>query len=152
MKRVPVLFLALMLVFCASAASAQSARTVYCPPGGFTLTLPDNFAEVPVTSPDDPDLALHLTDGNINLAVYVSWSGTENSFQVLTGNEIEYGPVIINGVEMFYTRGLDEQGNWITYSWMQAPNSVTVYFVWYGNDNETLMLINEIMASIVFDK
>lgn len=148
MRKLPAFWLALLVLFgCASA----SAQTVSCPAGGFAVTVPDRFAEIPLTAYDDPDLALHLSDGVVNLAVYVSFAGSDNSFQVLTGNEIEYGPVNINGMDMFYARGVDEQGSWITYSWMRLTDSVTVYFVWFGNDNATLALIGEIMNSIVFD-
>ena len=146
MKRLPAVLLALVLLLGAVSASAQ---TVACPSGGFSITVPDDFVPVPVY--DDPELALYLTGENVNLAVYVSYDGMNGSFQVLSGNELEYGSVYINGVEMFYARGLDVQGNWITYSWARAANSVTIYFVWNGNDDETLSLIGSIMSSIEFE-
>ena len=140
-----------MIVFLFSVVSA-SAQTVFCPSGGFSVTVPDYFDNLPISGYDDPELALHLSGGDINLTVYVSYGAAGSGFQILTGNETEYGSVFINGVEMFYARGMDMQGNWITYSWTQAANSVTIYFVWYGNDDTAVALISDIMSSIVFNR
>ena len=142
MRKLPVVLLSVCLLLCVASASAQ---TVSCPSGGFTMTLPDRFMDVPRTSLDDPDLVLHMTD-------YVSYAGASTGFQVLTGNEIEYGMVNVGGMDMFYARGLDAQGNWITYSWMEAMDSVTIYFVWSGNDDAALPLISEVMNSVVFSR
>ena len=60
--------------------------------------------------------------------------------------------VNVGGMDMFYARGLDAQGNWITYSWMEAMDSVTIYFVWSGNDDAALPLISEVMNSVVFSR
>ena len=149
MRKLPVVLLSVCLLLCVASASAQ---TVSCPSGGFTMTLPDRFMDVPRTSLDDPDLVLHMTDDVVNLTVYVSYAGASTGFQVLTGNEIEYGTVNVGGMDMFYARGLDAQGNWITYSWMEAMDSVTIYFVWSGNDDAALPLISEVMNSVVFSR
>ena len=147
MRKKTVCLLSLLLVLCFAAASAQ---TVYCPSGGFSLNLPDRFGEIAPQQPNDPDLVLHYSDGAVDLTTYVSFSGSSDSFQVLTGDETEYGPVTINGMEMFRVRGLDANGPWISYSWIWAGRSVCVSFVWSGDEETALSVIRDIMNSIVF--
>ena len=147
MKKLFASLLLLSFLFCAVSASAQM---VNCPSAGVILTLPDTFTEVPRTPMDDPNLVLQFTDGAVNLTVYVSYGGANNAFMVLTGDELEYGPVMVNGAQMQYARGLDEYGSWITYSWMRAQDAVQLYFVWTGNDDAALSLINEIITTITF--
>ena len=145
------LFAVLLVLFLAAGITCASAQTVSCAPAGFSLTLPDSFAPVPRSSSDDRDLVLHFSDGGLDLTVYVSFAGSGNPFQVLTGDETDFGPVRIGGTDMFYTRGQDSQGSWISYSWMHSPDAVALYFVWNGNDQAALRLIGEIMESVVFD-
>ncbi len=147
MKKLISFLLVVSCLFCAVSASAQ---TVYCQSGGFSLSLPDSFAELPRSSGDDRDLVLHLSDGSVDLTVYVSYSGADSGFQVLTGDELEYGSVSFGGMDMFYTRGQDGSGSWATYSWARSRDSVTLYFLWSGNDSSAMKLIREIMSSISF--
>ena len=141
----------LLFVACLLFTVSGLAQTVTCPSAGVMLTLPDHFAEIPRSPMDDPNMIVQYTDGATTLAVYISYAGTNNSFMVLTGDELEYGPVLVNGTQMQYARGLDEYGPWITYSWMRAQDAVQLYFVWTGSDDAALKLISEIMASIVFN-
>jgi len=148
MKKWFALLLTVLLVIAAVSASAQ---TVSCTSGGFSLTLPDDFSKVSKSSADDPDLKLHYSNGSVDMAVYVSYAGSDNSFQVLTGNEQESGQVRIGGVRMNYSRGSDSQGPWKVYSWISSGNSVSAYFIWYGDDTAALEIIDSIMNSISFD-
>ena len=129
MKKLIASLLFLSCLFCAVSGLAQS---VSCPAAGFALTIPDTFNEIPHLPMDDQNLVLRYSDGKVDLAVYVSYAGASNPFLVLTGDEIEYGP-------------------YATYSWMRAQDAVTLCFVWSGNDDAALAMINEIMASITFD-
>ncbi len=147
MKKLIAFLLCFLCLFSAVSASAQ---TVACSAGGFTLVLPDSFSEIPRSSGDDRDLVLHLSDGTVDLTVYVSFSGAGNSFEVLTGDESDYGYVSYGGMDMFYTRGKDRSGSWATYSWMRVQDSVTLYFIWSGNDSAAMNLIRDIMSSISF--
>lgn len=147
MKKLIGFMLVVSCFFCFVSASGQ---TVFCQSGGFSLALPDSFAEIPRSSGDDRDLVLHFSDGSVDLTVYVSFSGTGSGFQVLTGDELEYGSVSFGGMDMFYTRGQDGSGSWATYSWSRAQDSVTLYFVWSGNDSAAMKMIREIMSSISF--
>jgi hypothetical protein len=145
MKKLFSLLLLAAFLLCAATALAQ---TVPVPQASVVLTLPDTFTPVPPSPGDDRSLILQLSDGTVDLAVYVSYAGTGTPFLVLTGDETEYGPVTINGMEMQYTRGNDESGAYASYSWLRGPDSVTLYFVWSGNDTSALRLISEIMNSI----
>ena len=147
MKKWFTLLLALLLVMGVVSASAQ---TVSCS-AGFSLTLPDSFSKVSRSSADDPELELHYSNGSVDMAVYVSYAGSDNSFQVLTGNEQESGQVRIGGVRMNYSRGSDSQGPWKVYAWISSGNSVSAYFIWYGDDEAALEIIDSIMNSISFD-
>ena len=143
-------FTLLLTVLLAAVTVLASADTVSCPAGGFSLTLPDSFSKVSKSSADDPDLELHYSNGSVDMAVYVSYAGSDNSFQVLTGSEEESGRVKINGVRMNYARGSDSQGPWMVYSWVTSGNAVNIYFIWYGDDAAALELIDSIMNSISF--
>ena len=144
------LIASLLFAACLLGAVSGLAQTVTWPSAGFSLTLPDTFTEIPHLPMDDPNLVLRYSDGAVDLAVYVSYAGTYNPFTVLTGDEIEYGPVVLNGVNMQYARGMDEYGPYATYSWMLAQDSVTLCFVWSGDDDAALRVISEIMSSITF--
>ena len=147
MKKWFALLLTALLITIAVSASAQ---TVSCSAGGFSLTLPDTFSRVSDASADDPDLELHYSNGSVDMAVYVSYADSDNSFQVLTGSEEDSGRVKINGVRMNYARGSDSQGPWMVYSWVASGNAVNIYFIWYGDDAAALELIDSIMNSISF--
>ncbi len=148
MKKLIASLLFLSCLFCAISGFAQ---TVECPSAGITLTLPDRFYEIAHLPMDDPNLVLRYTDNEIDLAVYVSYAGSGSSFMILTGNEVEYGPVTINGMNMQYARGIDEFGPYATYSWMHAQDNVTLSFVWTGDDAAALSVIDDIMNSITFN-
>ena len=147
MRKLIASLLFLSCLFCAVSGLAQ---TVECPSAGISLTLPDRFYEIPHLPMDDPNLVLRYTDNAIDLAIYVSYAGSGSSFTVLTGNETEYGPVTINGMNMQYARGRDEYGPYATYSWTNAQNAVTLSFVWTGDDEAALSVISDIMYSITF--
>ena len=147
MKKWFALLLTILLVTVTVFAYAD---TVSCSAGGFSLTLPDSFSKVSKSSADDPDLELHYSNGSVDMAVYVSFAGADNSFQVLTGSEEESGRVKINGVRMNYARGSDNQGPWMVYSWVASGNAVNIYFIWYGDDAAALEIIDSIMNSISF--
>ena len=148
MKKLIAYLLFFSCLFCAVSGLAQ---TVACPSAGFTLVIPDTFYEIPHLPMDDQNLVLRYSDGTLDLAVYVSYAGGSNPFQVLTGDEIEYGQVIINGINMQYARGFDGYGPYATYSWMRAQDAVTLCFVWSGNDDDALRVISDIMYSIAFN-
>ena len=145
------LIASLLFLSCLLCAVSGLAQTVACPSAGFVLTVPDSFNEIPHLPMDDQNLVLRYSDGSLDLAVYVSYAGANNPFLVLTGDEIEYYPVTINGMNMQYARGLDEYGPYATYSWMRAQDAVTLCFVWYGSDDAALRVINDIMYSIAFN-
>ena len=140
----------LLFVVCLLCIVTVSAQTVTCSSAGFSLSLPDSFREIPRSSGDDRDLVLQYSDGNVNLMAYVSFSGTDSPFLVLTGDETDYGSVRINGISMQYARGVDYQGSWAAYSWLRSQDAVTLYFVWSENNGTALTLVNEIMSSIAF--
>ena len=144
------LIASLLFISCLLCVVSGFAQTVSCPSAGFTLALPDTFYEIPRSAGDDRNLVLQYSDGSVDLAVYVSFAGSNNPFMVLTGDETEFGPVMINGMNMQYARGYDGSGPYATYSWMRAQDAVTLYFVWSGNDDTALRLISEIMHSISF--
>lgn len=147
MKR---LLASLLFLSCLLCTVSGLAQTVDCPSAGFTLTIPDTFNEIPHLPMDDQNLVLRYSDGTVDLAVYVSYAGANSPFMVLTGDEIEYGPVVINGMDMQYARGKDEYGPYATYSWLRAQDAVTLCFVWSGKDDAALALIDDIMSSIIF--
>ena len=144
MKKWFALLLTVLLVV--AAAVSASAQTVSCS-GGFSLTLPDRFSKVSRSSADDPELELHYSDGLVDMAVYVSYAGSGSSFDVLTGNEEDSGRVTINGVRMNYARSSDSK----VYSWISSGNAVNIYFIWYGDADSALQVIDSIMNSIIFD-
>lgn len=144
MKKWFALLLTVLLVI--MAVVSASAQTVSCS-GGFSLTLPDRFSKVSRSSADDPELELHYSDGLVDMAVYVSYAGSGNSFDVLTGSEEDSGRVTINGVRMNYARSADSK----VYSWISSGNAVNIYFIWYGDTDSALQVIDSIMNSITFD-
>ncbi len=148
MKKLLSLLLFLSLLLLAFSASAQ---TVSVPSAGFTLTIPDSFSEIPRSPADDPELVLRLADSSLDLTVYVSFSGGGDLFQLLTGDESEYGSVTVNGMNMLYALGTDIQGNYKMYSWNRSRDSITLYFVWSGSQKEALRLVDSIMSSITFN-
>ena len=72
-------------------------------------------------------------------------------FQVLTGNETEYGPIDINNISMFYTRTEEYGSVRITYTWMDRGNSVTMEFTYSADDSSVLKTVNSIISSIRLD-
>ncbi len=148
MKKWFALLFTILLITVAVSASAQ---TVSCSDGGFSLTLPDTFSYIDnARNGEDPDLKLHYSNGSVDMAVYVSYAGSDNSFQVLTGSEEDSGRVKINGVRMNYARGSDSQGPWMVYSWVSSGNAVNIYFIWFGDDTAAMEIIDSIMNSISF--
>ena len=150
MKKALSLLLTLLLLVPVALATAQ---TVSCPEAGFTLDLPKEYESLPVST-DEPDLLLHLSNGKIDLTVYMSSVGRNASsdlFQILTGDELEYGSVVIGGVEMLYTRSRDDQGDTMMYSWIRDTDNVSLYFLWRGDESSALSAIETIMSTIVFD-
>ncbi|MBQ6061256.1 MAG: hypothetical protein IJL36_07410 [Clostridia bacterium] len=140
-------FALLLTVLLVAGVVSASAQTVSCS-AGFSLTLPDSFSKVSRSSADDPELELHYSNGSVDMAVYVSYAGSDNSFQVLTGSEEDSGRVRINGIRMNYARGSDSQGPWMVYSWVSSGNNVSIYFIWYGDDAAAMEVIDSIMNSV----
>ena len=146
-KRISAILLLLLLPVFAS------AQTVSCPEAGMTLEVPDSYLLLP-GSPDEPELVLHMADQSMDLAVYVSFVGRNagnDLFQILTGDELDYGSVQIGGVDMLYVRGRDDDGDYQMYSWLMDSDNVSVYFLWRGDEKKALRAVDDIMNSIVFD-
>ncbi len=140
-------FALLLTVLMVTAAVSASAQTVSCS-AGFSLTLPDSFSDVARARNEDPDLALHYSDGSVDMTVYVSYSGgSDNSFQILTGSETESGHTSKYGRKMNYARSSDT----LVYSWVSSGSAVSIYFIWYGDSAAAQQTIDSIMSSISFD-
>lgn len=147
MKRLIGLLLALLLVFSLSAALAQR---VSCPVGGFSVTLPDNFVEEPLSG--DPDLCLYWHGSKLTVLAYASYQGEVAEIpEVFTGNETESGYKTVNGMKMFYTRSEENGIIDVTYTWMDRGNSVTMEFSWSAGDSSVQGTVNSIINSIRFD-
>ena len=150
MKRLLGIMLVILLVFSLSAALAQK---VECPVGGFSVKLPDHFVEESTDS-GDPDLCFYWHGTKLTVQAYVTYQGEvagSDLFQVLTGNETEYGPIDINNISMFYTRTEEYGSVRITYTWMDRGNSVTMEFTYSADDSSVLKTVNSIISSIRLD-
>lgn len=151
MKRLTGLLLAVMLVFSLSAALAQK---IDCPVGGFSLVLPDHFVEEPYDQELDPELCFYWHGKKLAVQAYVSYQGEvagSDLFQVLTGNEEEAGPVVINRMDMLYARTQVDSEICIMYTWMDRGNNVTLYFYYSADEPSVLKTVNSIISSIAFD-
>ena len=146
MRRITGLLLALVMVFFFSAALAQRAE---CPVGGFSVNLPDHFTEKQL---DDADQCFHWEGTRLSIRAYAEWQGEVSElFQVLTGNETDYGSRNINGMKMDYIR-TDEGGETvITYTWLDRGNMVTMEFRFAQGDSTALNTANSVISSIRFD-
>ena len=151
MKRLTGFLLALVLVFSFSAALAQK---VDCPVGGFSVNLPDHFREMEWDPLLDPELCFNWAGKKLTVQAYVSYQGEvagSDLFEVLTGNETEYGPVTVNGMYMLYTR-IEEFGQVrISYTWMDRGNSVSMEFTYSEDEPSVENTVNSIINSITFD-
>ena len=151
MKRLAGWLLAVLLVFSVSAALAQR---VSCPVGGFSVTLPDRFAELPLNPGLDPDLCFYWQGSKLTVQAYASYQGEvagSDLFQVLTGYETDYGPVTVNGMDMLYARTEEYGEVRISYTWMDRGNSVTLEFSYSQDDSSVQGTVNDIIHSISFD-
>ena len=149
MKRLTGFLLVLLMIFSISAALAQRAES---PDGGFSVKLPDHFVEEQVDGYSD--LCFYWHGKKLSVQGYRSYQGEvagSDLFQVLTGNETEYGTRIINGMEMMYTRTEEEGNVCITYTWMDRGNSVTLEFNYSASDESVQNTVNSIINSIRFD-
>ena len=152
MKRlIAVLLLAAVLSLLLSPALAGP---VACPTGGFSLVLPDSFAEQSFSSRDDPDLCFYWSDGRVTVQAYAAYLGEvagSDLFQVLTGSETDSGLIMLNGMNMLYAAGMDPSGAYLMYSWMDRGNNVTIYFYYPADDASCPGTVSSIMSSIAFD-
>ena len=144
----------LLLIVLTLSLSAALAQSVSCPTGGFSLVLPDSFAEQPFSSREAPDLCFYWRDSRITIQAYASYLGEvagSDLFQVLTGSETDAGLVMLNGMNMLYAAGADPSGAYIMYSWMDRGNNVSIYFYYPADDASCPGTIAEIIGSITFD-
>ena len=151
MRRLAGILLAIALVLSVSAALAQR---VECPVGGFSVKLPDHFWEVESDPFMDPELCFNWSGNKLTVQAYVSYQGEvagSDLFEVLTGNETEYGAVTVNGMYMLYTR-IEEYGQVrISYTWMDRGNSVSMEFTYSEDEPSVENTVNSIINSITFD-
>ena len=148
MKRLPAfLVLILVLVFVSSAL----AQSVTCVPGGFSLTLPDHFSPIQDARQDD-DLCFAWHSKALTIYGYATDMGrklrAEDLFQVLNGTETDYGTLTINGQDMLYARGKDDQGAYALYSWMNGSTNVSLYFYYNAKNKNALLDIDDIIHSL----
>ena len=148
-RTVIALMLTVLLCLCGVSALAQR---VSCPVGGFSLTLPDHFSEQPVSG--DPDLCFYWKGTKMTVLAYASYLGEvagSDLFQVLTGSETDSGKISVNGMSMLYAAGADGGTAYLTYSWMDRGNNVTLSFYYPAGDSSCVDSANRILHSISFD-
>jgi len=149
MKRLIGFLLILLMVFSLSAALAQRAESAE---GGFSVKLPDHFVEESVGGYSD--LCFYWHGNKLTVQGYASYQGEiagSDLFQVLTGDETEYGTKTINGMEMMYARTEDGGDVCISYTWMDRGNCVTLEFTYSAADESVQNTVNSIINSIRFD-
>ena len=153
-KKLSAFLLSLLLLLCFTAARAQSFP---CAAAGIVLDLPDSFTERPVSPGDDPDLVLKLRGRGMTVLGYVSYIGNMEAdaylFQLFTGDETDSGEVVRGGVRMLYAMGVDSNGAYVMYTWIDPADSrknVTLYFYYSENDPSSLTVAEEAMDSLVF--
>ena len=149
MKRIAGWLLALVIIFSFSAASAQK---VTCYIGGFSVKLPDSFVEGSFENAD-PDLCFYWHGNKLAVQAYISSQSGSDLFQVLTGNEEEYGPITVNGREMLYSMSKEFGKIRISYSWMDQArgSSVTLEFTYSADDPSVQSTVDKIISSISFN-
>lgn len=153
MKSVRRVFALLVLLAVCLAVSAAPAERVLCPVGGFSLDLPDSFVEQPLSG-DVPDLCFYWKSDRLSIQAYVLYLGEvagSDLFQVLTGMETDSGTCVRGGVNMIYASGVDADGAYRLYSWMDRGNNVALYFYFMEGDASAPDLIEDIMGTISFD-
>jgi len=152
MKKVLTVLLTLCLtVLIALPVLADQAAD--CPEGGFSLTLPDDFAPLQ-DPPEEEELRLAWGNRRITLLGYVSPVGKNASsrdlFAVLTGNETEQGSLAVGNLEMLYALDADDLGPYMLYTWIGDEVSVTLYFYYTGSDTpDQIRAIMETCVPIV---
>ena len=149
MKRFVALLLA---VVCMCFLSAAVAQTADCPAGGFTVWVPDHFESVQIDPLFDPDLCFYWHGNKLAVQAYISSQSGSDLFQVLTGNEEEYGPITVNGREMLYSMSKEFGKIRISYSWMDQGRaiSVTLEFTYSADDPDVKKTVDKIINSIKF--
>ena len=144
--------LMLAVLFCLFCCPAL-AQTVSCPVGGFSVNMPDHFAEQPLSS-EEPDLCLYWKGKKMSVLAYATYLGEvagSDLFQVLTGSETDSGTTNLNGMNMLYATGTEGGTAYLMYSWMDRGNNVTLYFYYPEGDSSCVDSANRIMNSISFD-
>lgn len=151
MRKKSVFFLCTLLLVCV--VSAAAARTVYCPGARLTLTVPDDWQEVPLSGFEDPDLCLLLEGGDLSLSVYASEAGSllPDAFQVFTGDETESFSVTLSGVEMTCVAGKAPEGDYRVYTWLDRSRQVQFWFLVTGPELPARSVIEGIMSTLVFN-
>ena len=147
-----VCMLAVLLVCCLAFSSALAQRRA-CPVGGFSLDLPDSFAEQALPA-GVPDLCFYWKSDSLSIQAYVIYEGEvagSDLFHVLTGTESDSGTTRIAGMNMLFASGVDSGGAYRMFSWMDRGNNVTLYFYFPEGDSSAPGIIEGIMSSISFD-
>lgn len=150
MKRFAAILLATV---CMCSLSAALAQTADCPAGGFSVWVPDHFESVQIDPLFDPDLCFYWHGNKLAVQAYVTCQAGSDLFQVLTGNETEYGPVTVNGREMLYSMTKEFGNVRISYSWMDQSrgSSVTLEFTYLADDPSVQNTVDSIINSISFN-
>ncbi len=153
-KFLSILLCGLLFLALPGGLSCALAVEVACPAGGFSLELPDDFREQPLSPREDPELCLYWQGDKITLVAYATYLGEvagSDLFQVLTGDETESGMVVIGGMSMLYAAGTEGKDAWRTYSWMDRGNNVTLTFSYPKKDKNSKRTVEDIMQTIAFD-
>ena len=150
-KKCSALLLAALLLISAASALAQDA---VCATGGFSLTLPDSFVQVPPQPTDDPELCFRWQGGNITIEGFAVPMGKKvklkDLYQILTDDVTDYGNLTINRQDMLYARGQDDFGTYNQYSWLNNGTRIDLYFYYTGKDS--LLTIDDIIHTLVLSK
>lgn len=144
------LLAALMLV---PALPARADQPVSCPEAGLSMVLPDSFEPIAFSPEEDPDLRQFWRSGSLDMTVYVSWVGPtvhlDDLLQVLTGNEDEYGTVLLDGQEALYAAGTDGSEAYRMYTWIYQNSSVTLWFCWDPENRRAEQVIDDITSTLI---
>ena len=149
MKRIAAILLAAV---CLCSLSAALAQTADCSTGGFSVWVPDHFESVQPDPLSDPYLSFYWHGNKLAVVAYVSPQSGSDQFQVLDDSVVEYGPVTVNGREMFYSMAKEFGKITISYQWMDQGrgNSVMLEFTYYADD-PAKSTVDKIINSISFN-
>ena len=151
MRHFTAFLLCVILLFCA--VSCAQAQTVSCPDAHLVLTVPDTWTILPLPEYEDPELRLLLNGKDLTLSVYVADSSglAPDAFALFTGDETESGTVLLDGVEMAYVAGKNNDGDYRIYTWTDRRSQVQMYFLITAHLKSSRKVIDEIMDSLRFE-